>query len=152
MAPRPRPEPSPPRPVGRRLTHELLQSVNGGVSTLALAACIRIMDEHPFPYRFKMSHKQMVNNPITELRREDLPVLVVLRYETERRGWTIAPVGKLTREGHQVLLGVEFELQGRTLAALVATAVEPSRMESFKRELRCRHLPERTAKTRLLSL
>lgn len=114
----------PPPAAVRDAADQLFQSVHSSVRALSRPAGIGVVNKHPLPVRLNLAYKQVVHNPVPEIRSEDLPRLGSQVDEADRAGGPIASGIQLGLEPDQLAGQVHLEPQCVGRAALVATAIQ----------------------------
>ena len=78
---------------------------------------------------FKPLHKEMVDDPVTEISGNDLPHFWSFNYKTDRAGGPICLTGKPFSEVKQVLLCVNLKLHGVDGLSFISPALEITPVE-----------------------
>ena len=100
--------------------------------SFSLAARVAVVDKAPFENGVDVVEQQVVHDPVTELRSEDLTFDRPLDDEAVRRAGLVAPCRQFFVQAHQVRFEVhlEFQLAGRV--PLVPSRLEVSRENVFQ--------------------
>ncbi len=93
-----------PHAIVRHAPHKGLQALHRAVRPLALPAGIGVMNEPLLPVTLQGSHQDMVDNPVTEIGRKNLPKFGVFQQKTDRTRGMVGPTFQLLVQLHEVLL------------------------------------------------
>ena len=83
-----------------------------GVRAFALSASIGVVDEDRLPNLLQIFHQDMVDHPVSKIRREYLSQLRLLEHKADRTGWSVGLTLKLLLEPYEVFLQVILKPEG----------------------------------------
>jgi len=132
---------------------ELHQAVARRERPLARPAGKGVVDEERLEDTLLLRHQQVVDDPVAEVRREDLARLRAAGDEADRGSRAVAVGAELLLEREQVRFGVRLEGERIARVPLVAAAAAVLPPQLAERiEIRADHEPPRTARAKLVLL
>ena len=108
------------------------------------------MDKDGFPYPLQVIDKDMMYDPVSEIRSEDLSQLRLLEHKADRTGGSVGLPFKFLLEFCEVFLQVIFKPEGIQGISLVPPANEILPVNIYKRKDGSHHAPPRTHQRKLL--